>query len=160
MKIKTIFFSVFMITMLLCGHAHARDYSAWIDACEPYRDVVERILDNERVSRDFYYLMVAESRCANNAISNKGASGFWQLMTSTALHYGCTNTNDIECATKAAAKYLRKLSGQFNSFDDVIAAYNMGGHNYLRKGLSEEAHWLVRRVNDIRNQDMELRNEK
>ena len=76
-------------------------------------------------------------------------------MTPTSRHYGCSNPDDLECATKAAAKYLKRLSDEFVDFNDVIAAYNMGGHNYARGGRSrsDEASGLIERVNAIIKQD-------
>ena len=42
--------------------ASAQDFGTWLDACSPYRANVEQILDEEHVSRAYFYLMVAESR--------------------------------------------------------------------------------------------------
>jgi soluble lytic murein transglycosylase-like protein len=97
--------------------------------------------------------MVAESKCTNKAISSKGARGYWQLMSSTSRHYGCSDPDNLECATRAAAKYLKRLSDEFRDFNAVIAAYNMGGHNYAKNGMTDEAHGLVQRVNAILKQD-------
>lgn len=132
----------------------AQDYSVWLERCEPYREQVERILISEGVSTDYYYLMVAESKCTPKAKSHAGAQGFWQLMPSTAKHYGCFHLDDIECATKAAAKYIQSLEKRFNSFKEVIAAWNMGGHNYSRIGRkSSEAIGLIQRTMAIKEID-------
>lgn len=145
---------MFVLPLLVGGNCYADDYSAWLDACEKHRDVVERILSEEQVSLEFYYLMVAESKCTDKATSNKGAQGFWQLMPATSAHYGCSNPHDIECSTRAASRYIKKLSNEFKSFRDVIAAYNMGGHNYRRIGkMTGEAHGLVNRVIGLIKQD-------
>jgi membrane-bound lytic murein transglycosylase MltF len=120
----------------------------WIERCEPYRAQVESILKSESVSPDFFYLMAAESRCTQKAVSEKGAAGFWQLMPSTAKHYGCSNLHDLECATRAAARYIRHLQTSFRRFEDIIIAYNMGGHNYRSHGATREARglvWMVKR---------------
>ena len=118
--------------------------------CEPYREMVEQILESESVSTEYFYLMVAESRCTERAESDKGAKGFWQLMPSTSKHYGCDNPHDLECATRAAARYIRHLQKQFNRFDEVIMAYNMGGHNLKRIGATNEARGLAWLVNKLR----------
>ena len=128
----------------------AEDDTDYMAKCEPYRDLVENILESESVSTDFYYLMVAESRCTVRAESEKGAKGFWQLMPSTSKHYGCNNPHDLECATRAAARYIRHLQKQFHRFDEVIMAYNMGGHNYKRTGSTREARGLVWMVNKLK----------
>lgn len=122
-----------------------------IDYCSDYRDSVVKILDEENLNRDYYYLMSAESRCRKGAVSHKGAVGFWQLMPYTGKYYGCSNLNDLECATRAASKYIKHLQTMFSSFDDVIIAYNMGGHNYLRlKKPSKEASGLLSKVKRLK----------
>ena len=120
-----------------------------IERCAPYRNKVEAILESEAVSRDFYFLMVAESRCTDKAVSEKGAAGFWQLMPQTARRFGCRDPHDLECATRAAARYIRRLEAMFKHFDDIIAAYNMGGHNYRRRGATSEARGLVWMVREL-----------
>lgn len=133
--------------------SHARDYGEWLNGCEQYRATVIDVLEAEGVHSDYYYLMVAESRCTENAISGKGARGFWQLMPLTAKHYGCEQPHELECATRAAARYIKHLQEVFPTFNQVIAAYNMGGHNFKRLGISRQAHGLVERVNSIRRHD-------
>ena len=128
--------------------ANAQD-NACIDTCAPYRTGVERILGEEGVSRDYFFLMVAESRCTPNAESSKGAAGFWQLMPSTAKHYGCGDPHNLDCATRAAARYIKHLQTSFHKFEDIIIAYNMGGHNYRRIGATREARGLVWRVREV-----------
>lgn len=135
--------------------ANAQDFGSWLEGCEPYRSSVERILDDEGISRKYYFLMVAESRCRENAVSVKGAQGFWQIMPSTAKHYGCRDLYNLECATRAAAKYIRHLEVYFHKLDDVIAAYNMGGHNLKKRGMTREAMWLVITVHRL----MRLKND-
>lgn len=126
-----------------------------LERCEPYRERVQEILMWQGLSPDFYYLMVAESGCRTDAKSNKGAVGFWQLMPTTARHYGLTVTRgaddrtDWEKSTIAATRYLLHLSTMFNDFDDVIRAYNMGGHNLRRYGATKAAEdlaWTVREL--------------
>lgn len=133
--------------------AQAQDYSVWLDKCKPYRETVEQILDSEGVSRDYYYLMVAESKCRDKAESKAGAEGFWQLMPRTAKSYGCKDAHDLQCATHAAAKYIKQLESRFRTYEEVIIAYNMGGHNYQKHGKSGQALGLVYRVKQIRRAD-------
>ena len=133
--------------------SYAHDYTSWLAACEPYRAHVERILDEERASRDYYYLMVAESRCTTRAVSRRGAMGFWQLLPKTSRDYGCPEPHDLDCATRAAARYLKHLEETFAHFADVIAAYNMGGHNYRRHGRTREAAGLVYTVQRLMRAD-------
>lgn len=148
-----------IVVFLQARFCLANDYGEWLDRCEAHRASVERILAEEDISTDYYYLMVAESKCTPEAESDKGAQGPWQLMPATARHYGCDDPHDLECATRAAAAYIRHLEDMFNdSFADVVIAYNMGGRNYKRMGATAEAKgllWTVQRIkaNDERTTD-------
>ena len=153
-------FLAFVILLIVLGliifwarPSNAQDYAKWLGSCEQYRSAVVSILEEEGVHTDYYYLMVAESRCVENAKSGKGARGFWQLMPATAYHYGCHDPHELECATRAAAKYIKHLQEVFPTFNHVIAAYNMGGHNLKRQGMTTQAEGLVKRVNAIREKD-------
>ena len=123
--------------------------------CEPFRPAVTQILRENGVSERFYYLMVAESGCqALDVRSRKGAVGFWQMMPATGKAHGCEDLEDLECATRAAASYLRDLSARFHG-DDIIAAYNMGGHNLAKHGMTAEARGLIQTVRKLEKQDKE-----
>lgn len=123
--------------------------------CEPFRPAVTQILRENGVSDRFYYLMVAESGCrAMDVRSRKGAVGFWQMMPATGRAHGCDDLEDLECATRAAASYLRDLSTRFRG-DDIIAAYNQGGHNLARHGMTAEARGLIQAVRKLEKQDKE-----
>lgn len=150
---------IFLSALVVCLQARycfGSDYSEWLDRCEDHRERVAQILAEEDVHADYYYLMVAESKCTPEAESDKGAQGPWQLMPATARHYGCDDPHDIECATRAAAAYIRHLEDMFNdSFADVVIAYNMGGRNYKRMGATAEAKSLLWRVRRIKKHDGE-----
>lgn len=149
-------FILFVIALIVIGACITSIRNANADElerCRQYRDQVEIILRSEAVSIDYYYLMAAESRCTDKAVSVKGASGFWQLMPATAKHYGCTDLHNLECSTRAAARYIRHLQSQFRRFDDVIMAYNMGGHNYRRYGATKEARGLLYTVKRMMKND-------
>lgn len=123
--------------------------------CEPFRPAVTKILRENGVSDRFYYLMVAESGCRDLTVrSRKGAVGFWQMMPATGRAHGCEDLEDLECATRAAASYLRDLSTRFRG-DDIIAAYNQGGHNLARRGMTAEARGLIQTVLKLEKQDKE-----
>ena len=123
--------------------------------CEPFRPAVTKILRENGVHERFYYLMVAESGCrALDVRSRKGAVGFWQMMPATGRAHGCEDLEDLECATRAAASYLRDLSTRFRG-DDIIAAYNMGGHNFAKHGMTAEARGLIQTVRKLEKQDKE-----
>lgn len=97
-----------------------------------YFPMIEQILAEENMPDDLKYLAVAESSLTN-ATSPAGAKGFWQFMKGTAGDYKLEvnaevdERYDLEKATKAACKYLRKYKEKFGSWTLAAAAYNMGG---------------------------------
>lgn len=117
-----------------------------LDHCEPFRDQIVTILEDNGVSSDYFYLAVCESRCKIKE-SNKGARGFFQLMKPTYLTYksdDCTrdDIDDIRCNTIAAANYIKHLQIRFKKMSYLIKAYNRGGHNLIKKGSTREADGL------------------
>lgn len=71
-------FVAFVLTLIVLGFCITSFRCAYADElkqCEQYRERVEVILKSEAVSVDYYYLMVAESRCTEKAVSKKRCSG-------------------------------------------------------------------------------------
>ena len=97
-----------------------------------YLPIIAPILKRERIPADFIYLVAIESAFNPRAYSSAKAAGMWQFMTATAREYGLEVNNDIderynvEKATVAACKYLRKAYEEFGSWVDAAAAYNAG----------------------------------
>jgi len=104
--------------------------------------VIEPILAQNGVPDDFKYLAVAESGL-QNITSPAGAKGFWQIMKGTAKEYGLTVNKDIderynlEKATIAACKYLKKSKQKFGSWTLAAASYN-AGVNRISKELEKQ----------------------
>ncbi|WP_128546238.1 lytic transglycosylase domain-containing protein [Larkinella soli] len=94
--------------------------------------VIEPILKKYRIPDDFKYLAVVESGLKADAVSHKGAMGYWQLMPETALELGLTvnekvdERRDLRKSTDAACRYLRILHRNLGSWTMVAAAYNGG----------------------------------
>lgn len=144
---SVLFFAATIV--LLCDIVMADDLM--LERCIQYEHQVKTWLAEEGASEEYFYLMVAESGCRKGAVSDKGAQGFWQLMPATARNNGCANPHNLECATRAAAKYLRSLEARFDTFEEVIWAYNMGGTNLKRaKRPTAEARSLAARTERIR----------
>lgn len=141
MRIAAFFlFALILPTLAFC------DTDKRLIRCEPFRASVTKILKENGLPERFYFLMVAESGCRSKDVrSHRGAVGFWQMMPATGRAHGCNNLEDLECATRAAASYLKDLSTRFKG-DDIIAAWNMGGHNFRKYGMTPEARGLIRRV--------------
>jgi len=93
---------------------------------------VAAILRRHGVPEDFKYVPLVESGYRNGTTSHRGASGYWQFMPATARAFGLRvdeevdERQDIEKSTAAAARYLKTLYREFNSWTLVAAAYNAG----------------------------------
>jgi membrane-bound lytic murein transglycosylase D len=105
--------------------------------------IIEAILEKEGIPLDFKYIPLIESGIEANTSSHKGASGYWQFIPATARTFGLTvnettdERQDLVKSTQAAAKYLKALYKEFNSWTLVAAAYNMGDSK-LRTAISRQ----------------------
>lgn len=93
--------------------------------------VISPILARNGIPEDCKYIPLVETEFVN-AVSPRGAAGFWQFMPGTARLYGLTVNEDVderlnvELETRAACKYLKDLHRRTGSWTLAAAAYNMG----------------------------------
>lgn len=129
-KFLFLFFQLF-IMVLFSNNTYAKDYSHYQEYCEPIRKEVQEILEEMGVSKDYFFLLVAESHCQNKT-SKAGAKGMWQMMPATAKKHGCDNPEDLVCLTYAAARYIKHLELKCGK-ENVILCWHDGGSNFLVK---------------------------
>ncbi len=97
-----------------------------------YFPEISKILKENGVPQDMLYLACVESSLNPRAYSPAKAAGFWQFIASTAKEYGLEVNDEvderynIEKATAAAARYLKKAYAKYGNWPSVMAAYNGG----------------------------------
>lgn len=143
---------VALTALLLAAHVTAKPpkgYDEYREECAAIRDDVENWLSAEGITPDYFYLLVAESHCRGDRISKAGAVGYWQMMPATARKYGCSDPFDLECETRAAARYLSRLEKKCG-IENVIYCWHDGGSNFLRRGEPSQGAkglaWQVRHL--------------
>ncbi len=99
-----------------------------------YKPLIDKILKEEGLHPDFFYLCVAESSLQPQS-SPAGAKGYWQFLKGTAKEYGLEVNNEIderynwEKSTRAACKYLKKAYQKYGTWTLAAASYNVGMAN-------------------------------
>lgn len=120
-----------------------------------YEHLFKKILTEEGIPTDFFYLSMAES-ALSNAISPVGAAGFWQFMPATGRAYDLKINASVDerfhpvKATYAATRYFKDLYQELHSWTLVAAAYNMGASGLKR---------AMRRQNNTSYYTLELNRE-
>jgi hypothetical protein len=96
-----------------------------------WKPEIGKILHQQGIPEDFFYLCVGESHLSN-ATSPMGAKGFWQFLEETGKNYGLEITDQVDerldpiKSTEAACKYLKDAYKIFKNWTLVAASYNMG----------------------------------
>ncbi len=100
--------------------------------------VIEPILESRGVPDDFKYLALIESGF-QNVVSPAGATGFWQILSSTGRELGLEISSEVderyhvEKSTEAACDFLLNAYDRFGSWALAAAAYNMGRTALVRQ---------------------------
>jgi membrane-bound lytic murein transglycosylase D len=111
--------------------------AASLERVGKYKTMIQKVLAEESVPQDLIYLAVAESGFQPQALNARsGAGGMWQFMPTGA--YGLTRNGffderfDPEKSSRAYARYIKSLYGQFGDWYLAMAAYDWGPGNIQR----------------------------
>ena len=119
--------------MLIINYWHG-SLSYIVQLSGRYKDMICKILKEEGVPEDFFYLCVAESSLQPQT-SPAGAKGYWQFLSGTAKDYGLEVGAEVderyhwEKATRAACKYFKKGYAKYGTWTLAAASYNVGMAN-------------------------------
>jgi membrane-bound lytic murein transglycosylase D len=115
----------------------------WLKRSNRYFPHIEARLREKGMPDDLKYLMVAESSLRPQALSNKGAAGFWQFIERTGKRFNLQKKPwiderlDLAKSTDAAISYLKLLYDQFGKWTLAMAAYNCG-EDRVREEISQQ----------------------
>lgn len=139
----------FLILCFLCFITNANSQTlSPTDTSEPSVMRVRNTINNNReivnyieytflkrgLPRHLRNLALIESGFNQGSISNKGASGIWQLMPDHASDYGLheSHRHDIYKSTQVVASSLTNLYKKYGDWLTVVAAYNCGEGNVAK----------------------------
>jgi membrane-bound lytic murein transglycosylase D len=131
-----------------------------LDRASQYLPLIRQVFSEEGIPQDLAYLAVIESGFRNEAKSRARAVGMWQFMRSTGRLYGLTSNRWVEerrdpvKATRAAARYLKRLYEDTGDWYLAVSSYNAGPLSLERasQNLGTRNFWDLARSRWLRNE--------
>ncbi|MBN8554829.1 MAG: transglycosylase SLT domain-containing protein [Deltaproteobacteria bacterium] len=130
------------------GRGH-KLFHLYLERSGRYVPMMRKILRDHDLPEDLVYLSMIESGFSSRAFSRARAVGQWQFMRATGKLYGLKSDfwvderRDPEKSSIAAARHLKDLYDQFQSWKLAAAAYNAGAAKVSRaiKRYKTEDFW-------------------
>ncbi len=113
-----------------------------------YRPYIVNQMRKAGLPEDLSWLPLIESGFKTRALSRARALGLWQFIASTAYRFDLRRDRwvdqrmDPERSTQAAINYLSSLHELFGDWTTVLAAYNCGEGNVLRRIRQQRVNYL------------------
>lgn len=145
-------------------HSFSTDKSGFVEGAlarsTQYMPMIRQVFAEEGVPQDLAYLAVIESGFKNTARSRAKAVGMWQFIRSTGRIFGLNGNAWVEerrdpvKATRAAARYLKKLYEREGDWYLALVGYNAGPLTTDRaaQGLGTRNYWDMTRSRFLRNE--------
>ena len=135
-------------------------FEKWLARSRSYVPIMKEILRSEGLPEEFVYLAMIESGFNPQAYSPAAAAGQWQFIKGTGTRYGLTvnrwvdDRRDPIKSTIAAARHLKDLFDEFESWKLAAAGYNAGSgkiRTAIRRYKSED-FWYLSRYKYLRDE--------
>ena len=128
-----------------------KHFERYMERSGKYAPRMRAILKEKGLPEDLVYVAMIESGFNSHARSHAKATGAWQFMYRTGLHYGLKiddwvdERRDPIKATHAAAAYLSKLYSDFGHWYLALAGYNAGEGKVKRaiKSTGTKDFWKI-----------------
>ncbi|MFA7330867.1 MAG: LysM peptidoglycan-binding domain-containing protein [Candidatus Delongbacteria bacterium] len=141
-----------MVDYFVSGRGR-RFYQIWLDRYPKVAPTIRQVLQEEGMPEDLIFLAMIESGFRISATSRAKAKGPWQFIPGTAtlfdlrVDYWMDERLDLERATRAACRFLRRLYDRYDDWYMAMAAYNWGPGNIdraIKRGADD--YWSITRM--------------